>query len=290
MNQQALEPEQMNDQHICKVCCHKFSGKYCNRCGEKVVNPQEKSFRHFLGSLLNAITFLDSKFLKTLKLMVLKPGFVSAQVIEGIRVPYVKPISMFFVINLIYFLMAGSDTYNTRLESQLNQMPYSSMISGVVAQKIEKENISMDVFRVRYEQQSTSLAKLMLIVFVLFTGVFILILNVKKKLYFYDHLTVSLEFNSMFILIGNVVVQWFMFLLIKFMLLMDISLEQYLTDPVYTSFAVIIAVAILYFMQRRVYQDSVVWSLVKALAFIPCLAMSMIAYRAILFFATILTV
>lgn len=285
-----METEVSNQQHTCKTCQNTFPGVYCNRCGEKVIDPKEKSFRYFLGNVFNAITFVDSKFYRSLKLMLLKPGFVSSQIIQGIRTPYIKPISMFFIVNLLYFLMASSDTYNTRLDSQLNQMPYSKVVIGIVEQKIEKENISLDVFRVRYEQQSTSLAKLMLIVFVLFTGVFILFLNMRKKLYFYDHLTVSLEFNAMFIFIGNVVLHWFMFLLIKFISWMGISLDQYLTDPVYTSIAVIIAMTILYFMQRRVYQDSAVWSLVKALAFIPCLAMSIIAYRVILFFVTILTV
>ncbi|MBX2947000.1 MAG: DUF3667 domain-containing protein [Cyclobacteriaceae bacterium] len=222
--------------------------------------------------------------------MVLKPGYVSAQVIEGIRVPYVKPISMFFVVNLVYFLVAGSDTYNTKFDSQMHQMPYSKMVRVMVEQKIAKENISLDTLRVQYEQQSTSLAKLMLILFVVLTGVFISLLNARKKLYFYDHLTVSLEFNTMFIFIGNILLHWFMFLAAKIMSVMGISLEGYLTDPMYTSIAVIIAVTILFFMQRRVYHDSKVLSLVKAFGFIPCLAVSMIAYRAILFLATMLTV
>lgn len=73
MGNQITQPGQKNLPHACKACGHSFYGDFCNQCGVKILKPQEKSFRYFLGSLLNAITFLDSKFLKTLKLMVLKP-------------------------------------------------------------------------------------------------------------------------------------------------------------------------------------------------------------------------
>ncbi|HRJ29848.1 MAG TPA: DUF3667 domain-containing protein [Cyclobacteriaceae bacterium] len=285
-----MEPEKIHDNHTCKACGLAFSGSYCNRCGEKVLSPDEKSFRHFLSNVLNAFTFIDSKFYKTLRLMLLKPGYVSAQVIDGIRVPYIRPLSMFFIVNLFYFLFTVSDTYNSRLYSQMNLMPYSSVTKKIVEQKIKAEKISIDAFRVNYEQQSTSLAKLLLIIFVLFTGLCIALFNIKSNKYFYDHITVSLEFNAMFILMGNIALKLFALLITQFMLLFDVLLEQYLTDPVYTSIAGLLAVILLFSMQRRVYHNTVVWSLIKALAFIPCLAISMIAYRAILFFATIWTI
>lgn len=222
--------------------------------------------------------------------MLLKPGYVSAQVIDGIRVPYIRPLSMFFIVNLFYFLFTVSDTYNSRLYSQMNLMPYSSVTKKIVEQKIKAEKISIDAFRANYEQQSSSLAKLLLIIFVLFTGLCIALFNIKSNKYFYDHITVSLEFNAMFILMGNIALKLFALLITQFMLLFDVLLEQYLTDPVYTSISGVLAVILLFSMQRRVYHNTVVWSLIKALAFIPCLAISMIAYRAILFFATIWTI
>lgn len=285
-----MEPETVKSHYTCKVCQQVFQGNYCNTCGEKVLNPSEKSFRYFLGNILNAFTFIDSKFLKTLKLMVFKPGFVSSQVIEGIRVPFIKPVSMFFIVNLIYFLFATSDTYNSKLDSQLNRMPYSRIIKSIIEEKLIRENIALNDFRIRYENQSTSLAKLMLIVFVLFTGVFFLLLNLKKEFYFYDHLTVSLEFNALFILISNILLHYTALLIAKFMSLVDVSIWTYLTDSVFTAITVVIAVILLYSIHRRAYRNSVAWSLLKALVFIPCLAMSMVAYRAILFFVTIWTV
>ena len=124
---------------ICKTCDNNFSGKSCNICGEKVIEPSDKSFYRFLGSILNEFTFLDNKFLYTLRLMLLKTGFVTRQYIEGTRIKFVKPLSMFFVVNLIYFLFATADTFNSQLTTQINYLPHSTIAKKMVEKRLEKE-------------------------------------------------------------------------------------------------------------------------------------------------------
>ena len=89
---------------ICKVCSNTFKGCSCNICGEKVIEQNERSFLNFLDSLLNAFTFLDGKFIKSLKLLVIRPGQLSRNIADGLRVPYMKMVSLFFVANFFYFL------------------------------------------------------------------------------------------------------------------------------------------------------------------------------------------
>lgn len=75
---------------ICKVCSNTFHGRYCNVCGEKVSEPYERSFLNFLDSLLNAFTFLDGKFIKSLTLLITRPGQLSRNIADGLRVPYMR--------------------------------------------------------------------------------------------------------------------------------------------------------------------------------------------------------
>jgi hypothetical protein len=91
----------------CKVCNNTFHGRYCNICGEKVSEPYERSFLNFLDGIVNAFTFLDGKFLKSLKLLILRPGQLSRNIADGKRVPYMKTISLFFVANFFYFLFSS---------------------------------------------------------------------------------------------------------------------------------------------------------------------------------------
>src|SRR5687768_8601619 len=86
--------------HTCKSCGHEFTGLYCNICGEKVLEPRDRTLKTFLSQIQLALTFTDNKFLKSLKLMITRPGFLSREFVEGRRVPYARPIQVFFVLNL----------------------------------------------------------------------------------------------------------------------------------------------------------------------------------------------
>jgi hypothetical protein len=106
-------------ERICLTCDNKFQGRYCNKCGEKVIEPYDRSIKHFFDNLLNAFTFIDGKFLNSFRTMLLKPGKMSADIAIGRRQPYMKPVAFFFVANFIYFFFPISKTFNSTLYAQL---------------------------------------------------------------------------------------------------------------------------------------------------------------------------
>ena len=61
-------------QVACKTCGHPFAGKYCNQCGEKVIEPRDLSVGHYLEDIFNAFTSLDTKVWRTVWLMARAPG------------------------------------------------------------------------------------------------------------------------------------------------------------------------------------------------------------------------
>ena len=103
-------------EHICKSCGNEFRGLYCNVCGEKVIEPTDRSFRVFLSHILIATTIVDNKFVKSLALTVKRPG---REYVDGRRVKYLRPLQMFFILNLIYFLFPILQMFNSSLYTQL---------------------------------------------------------------------------------------------------------------------------------------------------------------------------
>src|SRR5688572_15208366 len=89
--------------HTCKSCGNEFTGMYCNLCGEKVIVPSDRSFRKFLSNTMVAMTLADNKFFKSVWLIVVNPGALSKEFTEGRTIKYLRPLSVFFVLNLIYF-------------------------------------------------------------------------------------------------------------------------------------------------------------------------------------------
>lgn len=90
--------------HTCRNCKHQFSGKICNQCGEKIFDEKQLTAKHFFHQVIDFFYHWESKVLKTIKLNTFKPGFVTKQNLNGIRVPYAKPVQLYLVMSIIFFL------------------------------------------------------------------------------------------------------------------------------------------------------------------------------------------
>ncbi len=90
--------------HTCRNCKNTFSGKICNNCGEKIFNENQLSTKSFIKQILDFFLHWESKVLKTIKLNTFKPGFVTKENLNGIRIPYAKPVQLYLVMSIIFFL------------------------------------------------------------------------------------------------------------------------------------------------------------------------------------------
>ena len=192
-----------NIQRECKNCNHSFEGRFCSRCGEKVITQEERTVRSVLSHVVNAFTFLDGKFWKSMSSMVLHPGRMSMDISEGKRTPYMRLVSLFFVGNLIYFLVPIFETFNSSLYSQMDFMSYSRLlgIRELVENRILQENITMEQFAADYKILSTTFSKTCLI---LWAGILALLcstIHYSKMKMFFDHVNFTLEFAN-YVLMG----------------------------------------------------------------------------------------
>jgi|APTNR8051073442_1049403.scaffolds.fasta_scaffold00452_3 hypothetical protein len=279
------------ESRICRCCNHVFKGRYCNICGEKVIEPNERTFLTFLDNLLNAFTFLDGKFLRSLKLLILRPGQLSRNIADGLRVPYMKMVSLFFVANFFYFLFPFFDSFNSTLYSQTNLMgQHSVRAKAIVAKEVEKRQISMEEFQEKYRTQSTNLSKLLLVTLVLVLTITHMVINYSKKNFFFDHLLVSLEFYSFHLLVNMLLLPAIVLLLIKCASLFSWDWTGMLTDRI---FSVPVYGLVLYFLiraQRIFYQQKWYWAIPKAIILFYLFTETIPLYRILLFYITVWTI
>lgn len=266
------------EEHICKSCGNHFTGLYCNLCGEKVILPQDRSFRTFLGSILIALTLADSKFLRTLWQMIKNPGFISGEFAEGRRVKYLKPLSVFFVLNLVYFLVPTIQLFNASLRTQLNSFQ-SKMIMQRVALKMTELGFSdVQSFAVLYDQKSMGIAKMLVILFAVVASLPLNILYRSRNRYFTDHVALSVE-----LVCFNLAINAFLLTLIMRLT----GLGTYIGEVGLTA---IFITTNLYFLIRSgiaFYEERGFTLLMKSIFMIAILKLSLEIYRAILFYVTI---
>ena len=263
--------------HICKSCQHTFTGIYCNQCGEKVLQPVDRSFRKFLSNILIAITFADSKFVKTLWLVIQKPGFVSLEFANGRTVKYLKPLSLFFLLNLFYFFFPVIQLFNASLNTQLLS-PYGSLIQEMIAHKMVSTRLDMSSFSLIYNIKTTSFAKLLVMVFVVLASLPLNFLYRKRNRYFTDHVGYAVELACFNLFINALVLTVFA----RFL-----GLGKYLDETVLT---VIFISTNLYFLVRSsiTFYHEKGWRLIaKSLVMVLFLKVALEMYRGILFLITL---
>ncbi len=78
--------------------------RYCHHCGQQNVEPKQTLW-HLLAHFFNDITHFDGKFFSTLKLLITKPGFLSAEYVKGRRTKYLDPVRMYIFISAVFFIV-----------------------------------------------------------------------------------------------------------------------------------------------------------------------------------------
>jgi hypothetical protein len=188
----------------CQNCHIQFKGKYCPRCSEKVIEPVDRTIQGFASNVFNAFTFIDGKFGRSFKYLLLKPGQMSADIARGIQQPYMKPVAFFFVGNFIYFLFPYFQTFNTSLYNQLHATPYSAFATRLAKEYVQVHQTTLDALAPLYNTSSTNWSKLILIVLSLLLLPFMMLLNYNKRSNTADHLLFSIEYASYIIFVPTI--------------------------------------------------------------------------------------
>src|SRR5215471_2513317 len=129
----------------CATCSATGSGMYCPDCGEKRPSRHDLSLHHFFSHALGEFFHFDSKIFRSFLLLFTRPGFLAAEYIRGCRKPYLHPFQVFFVANLIYFILQpiiGWSGLRTWLFIQTHMMPYKELASRMVAHRIVAKGMS----------------------------------------------------------------------------------------------------------------------------------------------------
>ena len=119
----------------CANCGAPLGGEYCAQCGERRLHPDEHTLRHIVGEWFEAFSHGEGRLLVSLRTLLLKPGELTREYFRGRRVPYARPVALFFAVNLLYFLLTTLNTFSTALETQMSVSPLQQTKQMLVLDK-----------------------------------------------------------------------------------------------------------------------------------------------------------
>lgn len=124
----------------CLNCGQPLSGteNFCSYCGQK--NTIKKlSFSNFISNLFSGFFSYDSRFWTTFIPLLIKPGKVSKDYIEGKHVRFVNPFQLYLNISIIFFLLLGLTTRLDGNNKSINNIIEVSKNLDSISQKETKQ-------------------------------------------------------------------------------------------------------------------------------------------------------
>ena len=275
---------------VCKNCGHEFNGRYCNRCGEEVLVPHERSLPLLFRRTFGKVPILDNKFTRTLRFMVTRTGFVALSYIQGRRIPFFDPLAMFLVVNLLYFLFSTNHSYNSSLRTHMHFQLHNEAATQMVERHLLEEEIDLEDFTLKYDLHAGSVAKIMLICLVVILAVPFWIANYASGLFFRDHLIVSMEFCTVTVLLNNLLIPW---LWIAFNTIINsepVDIDSLFNELYPALILGAISLALFYAIETRVYGLSRRRALFISLSLLAGLFISLHLYYGVVFFVSMWTI
>ncbi len=95
----------------CANCGAALHGPFCAACGQ-AVKPLDPPVRHFASEFAQELLDVDGRVPRSFKRLLLSPGFLTREHVEGRRVPWLSPLKLYLLASVSMFAvlaMIGDD-------------------------------------------------------------------------------------------------------------------------------------------------------------------------------------
>ncbi|MEL6822579.1 MAG: DUF3667 domain-containing protein [Calditrichota bacterium] len=265
--------------NVCPSCQNIFRGRYCSYCGEKRLAPEDLKVRSFLKNALVTLLSTDGKLLHTLKQHLGSPGVLTNAYISGKRTPYLKPLQLFLLANVLYFFLATLGyalTFNTPLYWHMNAVnfPHRPVAELLVTAERNSTGETLEDYSQRFNNLVDSFSKTIVIVLIPLFFLPLQFLKFKSKEPPLKQLVFSVHFISFVLMLS------LLFFLIQ-LLTPALSGETVYSWTSITLIALYVLVSL-----KRVYDKGYLRSGLEAIILSASFYVVVILYRGLLFFIT----
>jgi Protein of unknown function (DUF3667) len=99
----------------CENCGAQLHGHWCAQCGQPAIDYR-RSFRHVIVDLLNEFLNWDSKFFRTLALLLVRPSKLTNDFLAGHRMRYVHPLRLYLLASILFFFAVNYGAKSIHLQ------------------------------------------------------------------------------------------------------------------------------------------------------------------------------
>jgi hypothetical protein len=146
------------DAATCATCGTALAGRFCHACGqERVATGGAGYLRRAVADALS----IDGKTLRSVRDLLLRPGFLTLEFMAGRTVRHTQPAQLYLLAAALFFLVnayrpfISFDVHTLQVVSSLNAVGVSTGLSPARAAEVVASGVSLDVFRERFENAAS---------------------------------------------------------------------------------------------------------------------------------------
>ena len=132
----------------CENCGAPLQGHWCAQCGQPAIDYR-RSFRHVIADLLDEFLNWDSKFFRSIALLLVKPWTLTNEFLAGHRVRYVNPLRLYLLASILFFFAVNFGTKGIRFDPTKFPEEKRAEVAAAIADKrdeieaeLKKENLT----------------------------------------------------------------------------------------------------------------------------------------------------
>jgi len=154
----------------CPTCGINVSAQHCPGCGEKVLEAKDLTFMGLMGQVFQNLTSVDSRLVRSLRVLATRPGVITRAYLSGPRKPYIGPFQLFLIVNVMFFAVqsfSGSTVFSNSLHSHMYEQDWSELARTLAAHKVQAEHTTLAAYAPVFDHAVDVNAKSLVILLVL---------------------------------------------------------------------------------------------------------------------------
>lgn len=270
----------------CPTCGAEIQAQFCAQCGEMRPSLRLETVRDLVVHAFEAFTHLDGRLLRTVKTLVTSPGKLHADYFAGKRKPYLTPLQLFLVMNLVFFLLETTlhfQILSSPLWSQTHHQVYSRWALELADAVAKSKGLTLEQMAPAFDATVSTLSRSLVIVFVPLLALFVALIAPRRGVV--SPLVFAFHFVTFLLLLECVL----MGLLLVFRVI-DAETLVRLNEQMDAIVSIVIGLTCLVYAwlaTRRAFGHGRLRAVVSAVVIVLGLAGSLVAYRLLLFLVTL---
>jgi hypothetical protein len=188
----------------CPSCKLTISSAYCPTCGERPLRARDLTLRGLFDQFTQAVTSIDGRLIRTFRYLIGRPGFLTVAYLRGQRKPFVGPVQLFLLANVLFFAtesLAHGKIFTTPLDSHLHTQPWSGFAQTLVNARVAATHTTVDLYAPVFDKAVAVNARSLIIFMALSFTPVPLIVFPRTKLPFVVHALFSLHLYAFMLLL-----------------------------------------------------------------------------------------